>query len=269
MKMNKLTKLLTRFWNNSKSTIIKHGPQIMAAAGAGCFIAATVCAVKETPEAIACLEEKEDLDPDMTKLQRAAVVIPKYKKTLIFTGLGLGLTCGAWKMEAKQMAELAATASMALSDNDKLKKAIEEGDSEKAKETLNKMEEEKGVHHISEESIGSDPDTNPPTDKVVSIFRFDITGKCFYSTMEKVEEALSNCRAKFRRDRSVSMKEVYRENGLAMPDLDLYWPLDQGDTFGFSEADVRQQFSWDFRPFKDDYGRLGWNIVFNTSPISD
>lgn len=269
MKLDKLTKTLTRLWNKSKSQIIKHGPQIMAAAGAGCFIAATVCAVKETPEAMDALEEKEDLDPNMSTLQRAAVVIPKYKKTIIFTGLGLGLTCGAWKMEAKQMAELAATASVALSDNEKLKETLKEqvGD-EKAKEILNEMDDKKGVHRISDEDLGKDPDANPPADKIVSTFRLDITGKCFVSTKEKVNEALSNCRAKLRMDGVVGVPDVYHELGLAVPDLELFWAVSRSDGFGYSEPDVRAEFSWEFVPFEDDYGRLGWNIEFNTSPTT-
>ena len=76
-----IVKTVTKFVKKSKNTIIKYAPQILAVAGAGCFVAGTYCAIKETPEAMRRLEEKEALDPNMTKPEKVAVMAPAYKKT--------------------------------------------------------------------------------------------------------------------------------------------------------------------------------------------
>ena len=96
-----IVKTVTKFVKKSKNTIIKYAPQILAAAGAGCFVAGTYCAIKETPKAMEKLEEKKALDPDMTKLQQVAVVLPEYKKTVMCVAGGAVCTYLAWKKEGE------------------------------------------------------------------------------------------------------------------------------------------------------------------------
>lgn len=256
----KWMKSVTRVFKKSKNQIIKHAPQIMAVAGASCFVAATYCAVKETPKAMEKLEEKKALDPDMSTLQKVAVVAPEYKKTICFTLAGVGFTAGAWKIEATRMAEMVGIASTALRDKEELKEVLKEQvGEEKAQEIIDKADEAKGIHYVKE---GTDADLNPPEDKKMMLFRIDYTGKCFWHRLDKVKEALSYCRAQLRANCDLNMIDVYEELGIGPCQIEGGWHISELH----NEADVCDEFSWEFRPFEDDFGRLGWNIIFTKIP---
>ncbi len=259
MKLN-VIKTVTKLFNKSKTTIIKHGPQIMAVAGAACFVGATICAIKETPGAMAELEKKKALDPDMTTLQKAAVVMPKFKGTLAFTAVGVGFNFAAWKFKGIRFAEMAGIATTALSDNGKLKEALKEkAGEEEAKKVIEKIDEENGIHRIVE---GDDADANPPEGHKWELFRLKPTGKTFYHRKKVVEERLSECRSLLRLNQVVSMPDIYSELGIGPCDLEIGWMID-----GYcSEADIHDEFDWNMVPFEDDYGRLGWQIEFKSEP---
>ena len=260
MKLN-VIKTVTRLFNKSKTTIIKHGPQIMAVAGAACFVGATICAIEETPGAMAELEKKKSLDPDMTTLQKAAVVMPKFKGTLAFTAVGIGFNFAAWKFEGIRFAEMAGIATTALSDNGKLKEGLKEKvGEEEAKKVIEKIDEENGVHRVVE---GDDADANPPEGHKWELFCLGPTKKCFWQKKNVVEERLSECRAMLRLNQVLSLADVYSELGIGSCDIEAGWMI--SDNY-FSEADICDEFAWDIKAFEDDYGRLGWLIDFKKQP---
>ncbi len=157
-----IVKAIAKAATKSKNTIVKHGPQIMAVAGAACFIGATICAVKETPKAMAKLEEKKALDKDMTKLQKAAVLAPEYKKTIALTLVGTGLTAGAWHLVNGRMATISAMLASAVKDKENLIEASKEivGE-EKTSEVVSRAEEIKEDDARMENMVGFTPDDIP------------------------------------------------------------------------------------------------------------
>lgn len=187
MKLKTVMKTIGTFVNKSKTTIIKHGPQIMAVAGAGCFIAGTYYAIKETPKAMAKLEQKKALDKDMGKLQTIAVVAPEYKKTLACTTAGIVFTGLSWHLEAKHVATLTAALSGALKEKEQLieasKKVVGE---EKTGEIMAKKEE------IAAEDAEVMAHTERPGDNIPYPFLFP-GGAEIWMTWSQYRERLDRC----------------------------------------------------------------------------
>lgn len=187
MKLKTVLKTIGTFVSKSKTQIVKHGPQIMAVAGAGCFIAGTYCAIKETPKAMAKLEAKKKLDPNMGKLQTVAVVAPEYKKTLACTAAGITFTGLAWHLEAKHVATLTAALSGALKEKDQLieasKKVVGE---EKTGEIMAKKEE---IAASEKEAILSG---NTPTDLIPYPFAFP-NGTVIWMSMRQFKTRWAAC----------------------------------------------------------------------------
>lgn len=265
-----IVKAIAKAATKSKNTIVKHGPQIMAVAGAACFIGATVCAIKETPKAMAKLEEKKALDPDMTTLQKMAVAGPEYKTTMAFTAAGVGLTLGAWKFEAdkvaKDLAAVGSVASIALDKNTKLVEEMKKQVGEEKTEEIVKTVDEKAGYHYTQMKEGADTDANPPESCREGLFCLSTTKKCFWMKKDEVEKRLCECRAMLRLNKVLSLIDVYSELGLETPELGVGWMLSQSDFYGWSESDVRNEFDWEYEPYEDDYGRLGWMIRFTREP---
>lgn len=267
-----IVKTVTKALTKSKNTIVKHAPQIMAVAGAACFIGATVCAIKETPKAMEKLEEKKKLDPNMTTLQKMAVVGPEFKGVIVFTAVGVTLSFTAWKVEANkvaaELAKLGSVAAVAIDNNGKLVEEMKKRvGPEKAEEVVKAVDERSGYHYIQPKE-GMDADANPPESCKEGLFCLEPTKKNFYHKKDDVEDALSECRAMLRLNHVLELADVYSELGLDRPSIDVGWMIAVADDTGWTEGDVREEFSWKYEPFKDSYGRLGWMIKFTKAPHS-
>lgn len=265
-----IVKTVTKALTKSKNTIVKHAPQIMAVAGAACFIGATVCAIKETPKAMEKLEEKKKLDPNMTTLQKAAVVAPEFKGVIVFTVAGVTLSFAAWKVEANkvatELAKLGSVAAVALDNNGKLVEEMKKQVGPEKTEEIVKAADEKSGYHYSQMREGADTDANPPEACREGLFCISTTKKCFWMKKDEVEKRLSECRAMLRLNKVLSLVDVYSELGLETPEIGVGWMLAQSDFYGWSESDVRNEFDWEYEPYEDDYGRLGWMIRFTREP---
>lgn len=157
-----IVKTVTKALTKSKNTIVKHAPQIMAVAGAACFIGATVCAIKETPKAMEKLEEKKKLDSNMTTLQKMAVVGPEYKKTIALTAAGIVFTGLSWRFEAKHVATLTAALSGAVKEKDAIIEASKQiNGEEKTNEVVSRAAEIKDDEIQAAENGVFDTDDMP------------------------------------------------------------------------------------------------------------
>lgn len=204
MNMNWI-KTVTKLLSKSKDAVIKHAPQLMAVAGAGCFMAATYCAVKETPGAMDALEKKESIDDGMTPLQKAAVVVPKYKKTFVLTAAGLGFTFGAWKVESVRVAEMAGLVAAYAKDNDRVIEAAKEvvGE-EKAKEIIEKKNE------ILAEDLQVDAHSSIPSDLIPYPFMFP-NGTEVWMSWHDFKARLEECVKTLAINKELSVYEILAE----------------------------------------------------------
>lgn len=265
-------KTVTKVVSKSKDTIIKYAPQIMAAAGATCFVAATYCAVKETPQAMEKLEEKKALDPDMSTLQKVAVVGPEYKKTICFTLAGIGFTAGAWKIEAARMAEVLGALSVLQKDNDKLIEAAKEvvGE-EKTGEIMAKKEE------LLSESYQTEDGCSIPSDQIPYLFKFP-GGVKFWTTWAKFKSGMEYNRRCLMTNKTISKYEVLSELGADSNDLtqDMYneiWDMEDRaiDDLAMDEIVDAAYEILDYEATPYDHGRgdnhvSAWEIKWITDP---
>jgi len=271
MKLKTVMKTIGTFVNKSKTQIVKHGPQIMAVAGAGCFIAGTYCAIKETPKAMAKLEQKKALDKDMGKLQTIAVVAPEYKKTLACTTAGIVFTGLSWHLEAKHVATLTAALSGALKEKDQLieasKKVVGE---EKTGEIMAKKEE---LQHDSYEA----DDKVTPSDQIPYLFKFP-GGVKFWSTWAKFKTGMEYNRRCLMTNKSISLYEVLIELGADESDLteDMYnqvWSLEDDADMPWATDELMdgayEMLDYEAKPYNHGHGEnyvAAWEIKWVTEP---
>lgn len=268
----KWMKSVTRVFKKSKNQIIKHAPQIMAVAGASCFVAATYCAVKETPKAMEKLEEKKALDPDMSTLQKVAVVAPEYKKTICFTLAGVGFTAGAWKIEAGRMAELLGAISVLQKENDGLIEAAKEvvGE-EKTGDILAKKEE------LLSNTYETESGYSIPSDQVPYLFKFP-GGVKFWTTWAKFKAGMEYNRRCLMTNKSLSLYEALIELGADENDLtqDMYnliWSMDDdADTPWATDELIDGAYEildYQATPYNHGHGEnyvAAWEIKWVTDP---
>ena len=273
MKLKTVMKTIGTFINKSKTQIVKHGPQIMAVAGAGCFIAGTYCAIKETPKAMAKLEQKKALDKDMGKLQTIAVVAPEYKKTLACTTAGIVFTGLSWHLEAKHVATLTAALSGALKEKDQLieasKKVVGE---EKTGEIMAKKEE-----IAAEDSYETGSGKVIPSDQVPYLFKFP-GGVKFWSTWAKFKAGMEYNRRCLMTNKNVSLYEVLKELGADDNDLteDMYnqtWSLDDDADCPWATDELMdgayELLDYEAKPYNHGHGEnyvAAWEIKWVTEP---
>lgn len=267
-------KTLTKIAVKSKDTIVRYAPQIMAGCGAACFVAATVCAVKETPDAMEKLKEKEALDPEMTVLQKAAVIVPEYKKTLIFTGAGGALTLAAWKIEATRFAEMAACLAAAMKDNDRLVAAAKEvvGE-EKTAEIQAKKEELLAQDYCTEDGKCI------PSDQIPYLFKFP-GGVKFWSTWAKFKAGMEYNIRTLAVNKNISLYEVLVELGADESDLtkDMYnetWNIENLAIDEVLSTDelidgAYELLDYEAKPYNHGRGDnyiAAWEIEWHTPPM--
>ena len=273
MKFKTVMKTIGTFVNKSKTTIIKHGPQIMAVAGAGCFIAGTYYAIKETPKAMAKLEQKKALDKDMGKLQTIAVVAPEYKKTLACTTAGIVFTGLSWHLEAKHVATLTAALSGALKEKDQLieasKKVVGE---EKTGEIMAKKEE-----IAQEDSYETGSGRVIPSDQVPYLFKFP-GGVKFWSTWAKFKAGMEYNRRCLMTNKNISLYEVLKELGADDNDLtqDMYnqtWSLDDDADSPWATDELMdgayELLDYEAKPYNHGHGEnyvAAWEIKWVVEP---
>ena len=265
-------KTLTNLAIKSKDQIIKHAPQILAVAGAGCFVAGTYCAIKETPKAMEKLEEKKALDPDMTALQKVAVLAPEYKKTGLCVAGGLVLTGCAWKVETDRVAGLLGAISMLQKENKGLVEAAKEVVGEdKTGEIMAKKEE------ILADNYETENGQCIPSDQVPYLFKFP-GGVKYWSTWAKFKAGMEYNRRCLMTNKSISEYEVHMELGADENDLtqDMYnrvWSLEDDPESPWATDEVvdaaYELLDYEAKAYNHGHGDnyvAAWEIKWTTEP---
>lgn len=268
----KVFKTISKYLVKSKDTIIKHGPQIMAVAGVGCFIGATYCAIKETPNAMAKLDEKKALDKDMTTLQKIAVVGPEYKKTVACTAAGIMFTGLSWRFEYKYVGTLLAAISTAEKKSDALVEASKQvvGE-EKTGEILSRKEELLADNYEVESWKAI------PSDQVPYVFKFP-GGVKFWSTWAKFKDGMEYNRRCLMTNKSLSLYEALIELGADENDLtqDMYnkvWSMEDDVDAPWAADEVIEGaydlLDYEATPYNHGHGDnyvAAWEIKWVTDP---
>lgn len=210
-----------------RSGLAKHSPAILTALGITGMIGTTVLAVKSTPKALDLIEnKKEELDKDeLTVVETVKATWKCYIPATITCVTSAACLIGASSVHAKRNAALATAYKLSESA------LIEYRD--KVVETIGEKKEQSVRDAIAKDHVEKNPVTNNEviiTDKGYTLCYDELSGRYFYSDIEKIKKVANELNRQMLNDMYVSLNELYYELGLEGTKLgeQMGWNVDRG-----------------------------------------
>lgn len=210
-----------------RSGLAKHSPAILTALGITGMIGTTVLAVKATPKALDLIEnKKEELDKDgLTVAETVKATWKCYVPAAITCATSAACLIGASSVHTKRNAALATAYKLSESA------FIEYRD--KVVETIGEKKEQSVRDAIAKDHVEKNPVTNNEviiTDKGYTLCYDELSGRYFYSDIEKIKKAVNELNRQMLNDMYVSLNELYYELGLEGTKLgeQMGWNVDRG-----------------------------------------
>lgn len=210
-----------------RSGLAKHSPAILTALGITGMIGTTVLAVKATPKALDLIEnKKEELDKDkLTVVETVKATWKCYVPAAITCATSAACLIGASSVHTKRNAALATAYKLSESA------FIEYRD--KVVETIGEKKEQSVRDAIAKDHVEKNPVTNNEviiTDKGYTLCYDELSGRYFYSDIEKIKKAANELNRQMLNDMYVSLNELYYELGLEGTKLgeQMGWNVDRG-----------------------------------------
>ena len=210
-----------------RSGLAKHSPAILTALGITGMIGTTVLAVKATPKALDLIEnKKEELDKDeLTVVETVKATWKCYVPAAITCATSAACLIGASSVHTKRNAALATAYKLSESA------LIEYRD--KVVETIGEKKEQSVRDAIAKDHVEKNPVTNNEviiTDKGYTLCYDELSGRYFYSDIEKIKKAANELNRQMLNDMYVSLNELYYELGLEGTKLgeQMGWNVDRG-----------------------------------------
>ena len=210
-----------------RSGLAKHSPAILTALGITGMIGTTVLAVKVTPKALDLIEnKKEELDKDkLTVVETVKATWKCYAPAAVTCVTSAACLIGASSVHTKRNAALATAYKLSESA------LIEYRD--KVVETIGEKKEQSVRDAIAKDHVEKNPVTNNEviiTDKGYTLCYDELSGRYFYSDIEKIKKAANELNRQMLNDMYVSLNELYYELGLEGTKLgeQMGWNVDRG-----------------------------------------
>lgn len=210
-----------------RSGLAKHSPAILTALGITGMIGTTVLAVKATPKALDLIEnKKEELDKNkLTVVETVKATWKCYVPAAITCATSAACLIGASSVHTKRNAALATAYKLSESA------LIEYRD--KVVETIGEKKEQSVRDAIAKDHVEKNPVTNNEviiTDKGYTLCYDELSGRYFYSDIEKIKKAANELNRQMLNDMYVSVNELYYELGLEGTKLgeQMGWNVDRG-----------------------------------------
>lgn len=209
------------------SSLTKHSPAILTALGITGMIGTTVLAVKATPKALDLMEnKKEELEKDeLTVIETVKTTWKCYVPAAITCVTSAACLIGASSVHAKRNAALATAYKLSESA------LIEYRD--KVVETIGEKKEQSVRDAIAKDHVDKNPVTNNEviiTDKGYTLCYDELSGRYFYSDIEKIKKAANELNRQMLNDMYISLNEFYYELGLEGTKLgeQMGWNVNRG-----------------------------------------
>lgn len=210
-----------------RSGLAKHSPAILTALGITGMIGTTVLAVKSTPKALDLIEnKKEELNKnELTLLETVKATWKCYVPAAITCVTSTACLIGASSVHTKRNAALATAYKLSESA------FIEYRD--KVVETIGEKKEQSVRDAIAKDHVEKNPVTNNEviiTDRGYTLCYDELSGRYFYSDIEKIKKAANELNRQMLNDMYVSLNELYYELGLEGTKLgeQMGWNVDRG-----------------------------------------
>lgn len=226
---------LARAAKRVQLTLSKHSPEILTGLGIAGMISTTVLAVKATPKALRLIDEAkhEEHKDTLTPIETVKVAWKPYIPAIVTGAASVTCLIGASSVSLKRNAAL--TAAYKLSES-----ALSEY-REKVVETIGEKKEKAVREKIAEDRIANNPvdkGTVYMTDKGHALCFEPLSGRYFYSDIDKIKAAINNLNERMLNDPFgyMSLNDLYDELELEH--------TSQGDSLGWniSNGIIR----WDF-----------------------
>ena len=210
-----------------RSGLAKHSPAILTALGKTGMIGTTILAVKATPKALDLIEnKKEELDKDkLTVVETVKATWKCYAPAAVTCVTSAACLIGASSVHTKRNAALATAYKLSESA------LIEYRD--KVVETIGEKKEQSVRDAIAKDHVEKNPVTNNEviiTDRGYTLCYDELSGRYFYSDIEKIKKAANELNRQMLNDMYVSLNELYYELGLEGTKLgeQMGWNVDRG-----------------------------------------
>ena len=210
-----------------RSGLERHSPAILTALGITGMIGTTVLAVKATPKALDLIEnKKEELDKDkLTVVETVKATWKCYAPAAVTCVTSAACLIGASSVHTKRNAALATAYKLSESA------LIEYRD--KVVETIGEKKEQSVRDAIAKDHVEKNPVTNNEviiTDRGYTLCYDELSGRYFYSDIEKIKKAANELNRQMLNDMYVSLNELYYELGLEGTKLgeQMGWNIDRG-----------------------------------------
>lgn len=201
----------SQFVKNTKTSIVKHSPEILTGLGIGGLLTTTVLAVKATPKALKLIEEeKEAQQTDKLKPVDTVKVCWKCYIPAALTGAAaIGCLIGAQSVHARRTAALTTAYQISTTAlNEYKNKVVEE---------LGKKKEQ----HIREKIDKDHVDRNPVnqngiiiTNRGNTLCMDGYTNRYFESDIDELAKANNRFNAFLIREGEATLNDLYDELGL-------------------------------------------------------
>lgn len=235
---------VSKFIHSAQIAVKKRSPEILTALGIVGMVGTTVMAVKVTPKALQCIEEKKD-ELDCEKLTPIETVKATWKCYIPAGVTGVtSVACliGASSVNARRNAALATAYSIS-------KTALTEYQ-DKVVDTIGEKKERAIRDSIAKDKIERDPVRNHEviiTEKGTTLCYDGVFGRYFKSDIDTLKRAMNEMNRKMvSGDMYVSLNEFYSEIDLNPVDIgdQLGWNIDDGTI----ELDFSSQLAEDGTP---------------------
>lgn len=237
MNKEKVTKIFKDFSHG----LSKHSPEILTGIGIAGMVTTVVLAVKATPKALECIEEKkaEEHKDELTALETVKATWKVYIPAAVTGTAAIGCLIGANSVHAKRNAALATAyqlSSTALSDY-----------KEKLIETVGEKKEKAVRDKIAQDKVDKNPVESSNviiTGSGKSLCYDPQFGQYFESTIDDIKRAVTelNYRMVDQGEEYVSLNDFY-------------------DELGVERIDVGEQLGWNI-------GRDGKIVVHTSATIA-
>ena len=233
---------VTNFFKGIGSSVSKHSPEILTGLGIASMITTTVLAVKATPKALKCIEEKKEEErvDELTPIETVKAAWKPYIPAAISGVTGVVCLIGAQSVNAKRNAALATAYKLSEAALTEYRnKVIETIGEKKEKNMREKMAQDK---INDKQRVEATPiyvvDTN------ATEFYDPIGGARWVTTIDKVKAAINETNAKLLDNDFVSMNDFYDEMGLPPTRMgyDLGWNTSKGRRESLIQIHFTSQF---------------------------
>lgn len=222
-----MTKTLSNFIKNTRTTMAKHSPDILMGIGVTGMITTTVLAVKATPKAIDIIEKEQRVRrEELTKRDKVKVCWKCYIPATTTGIFSIACLIGSRSVNARRSAALATAYKISETALSEYK--------EKVVETIGEKKEQAIREKVSKERIDKKPVSKSEViiTKAGNTLCYDsISGRYFKSDIERIKRAENVLNKRMLSgDMYVSLSEFYDELGLeptAISD-ELGWDIDKG-----------------------------------------